>query len=121
MAKREPPADCNSLVSRLAETGMTVREIEVSEAEWREAVIELARAQRVYAEIAARPDAPDVLVNRAWLVLWRAERLIHVGSRSDMQPTSAARIARVQSRGLGLEQDVRRSVRIAVPGYFPLP
>jgi hypothetical protein len=74
MAKREPPADCNSLVSRLAETGMTVREIEVSEAEWREAVIELARAQRVYAEIAARPDAPDVLVNRAWLVLWRAER-----------------------------------------------
>jgi hypothetical protein len=53
---------------------MTVREIEVSEAEWREAVIELARAQRVYAEIVASPDAPDTLVNRAWLGLWRAER-----------------------------------------------
>ena len=53
---------------------MTVREIEVSEAEWREAVMELARAQRVYAEIVASPDAPDALVNRAWLGLWRAER-----------------------------------------------
>jgi len=37
-------------------------------------VIELARAQRVYAQIVATPDAPDALVNRAWLGLWRAER-----------------------------------------------
>jgi hypothetical protein len=42
--------------------------------EWREAVIDLARAQRAYAEIMATPDAPDVLVNRVWLRLWRAER-----------------------------------------------
>jgi hypothetical protein len=42
--------------------------------EWREAVLDLARAQRAYAEISARPDAPDILVDRAWLWLWRAER-----------------------------------------------
>lgn len=42
--------------------------------EWREAVIDLARAQRAYAEIMATPDAPDALVNRVWLWLWRAER-----------------------------------------------
>ena len=42
--------------------------------EWREAVIDLARAQRAYAEIMATPDAPDLLVNRVWLWLWRAER-----------------------------------------------
>jgi hypothetical protein len=45
-----------------------------SDFEWREAVIDLARAQRAYAEITATPDAPDSLVNRAWLCLWRAER-----------------------------------------------
>ena len=42
--------------------------------EWREAVIDLARAQRAYAEITATPDAPDALVNPVWLWLWRAER-----------------------------------------------
>lgn len=42
--------------------------------EWREAVLSLARAQRAYAEVIATPDAPDALVNRAWLRLWRAER-----------------------------------------------
>ena len=42
--------------------------------EWREAVMDLARAQRAYAEIIATPSAPDALVNRAWLRLWRAER-----------------------------------------------
>ena len=42
--------------------------------EWREAMIDLARAQRAYAEIIATPDAPDALINRAWLRLWRAER-----------------------------------------------
>ena len=45
-----------------------------SDFEWREAVIELTRAQRAYAQIMAIPDAPDILVNRAWLWLWRAER-----------------------------------------------
>jgi hypothetical protein len=45
-----------------------------SDFEWREAVMDLARAQQAYAEIAAMPDAPEVLVNRAWLRLWRAER-----------------------------------------------
>jgi hypothetical protein len=54
---------------------MTPMEIEQrSESEWREAVIDLARAQRAYAEITATPDVPDILVNRAWLWLWRAER-----------------------------------------------
>jgi hypothetical protein len=42
--------------------------------EWRQAVIDLAQAQRAYAEIMATPDAPEALVNRAWLRLWRAER-----------------------------------------------
>jgi hypothetical protein len=42
--------------------------------EWRQAMVDLARAQRDYAEIMATPDAPDVVVNRAWLRLWRAER-----------------------------------------------
>ena len=42
--------------------------------EWREAMLNLARAQRAYAEVIATPDAPDALVNRAWLRLWRAER-----------------------------------------------
>jgi len=45
-----------------------------SDFEWREAAIELARAQRAYAEITAAPDAPDILVNQVWLWLWRAER-----------------------------------------------
>ena len=45
-----------------------------SDFEWREAMINLARAQRAYAEIIASPDAPDALINRAWLRLWRAER-----------------------------------------------
>jgi len=45
-----------------------------SDFEWRDAMINLARAQRAYAEIIATPDAPDALVNRAWLRLWRAER-----------------------------------------------
>jgi hypothetical protein len=45
-----------------------------SDFEWREAVIDLARAQRAYAEIIATPDAPEALINRAWLRLWRAER-----------------------------------------------
>jgi hypothetical protein len=42
--------------------------------EWREAMLDLARAQRAYAEVAATPEAPEALVNRAWLRLWRAER-----------------------------------------------
>ena len=42
--------------------------------EWREAVMDLARAQRAYAEIIATPNASDAVVNRAWLRLWRAER-----------------------------------------------
>jgi hypothetical protein len=53
---------------------MNVQEVDVDEVQWRAAVIELTRAQRVYAEIAARPDAPESLINRAWLGLWRAER-----------------------------------------------
>ena len=53
---------------------MSTREFEFGEAEWRTAVIELARAQRVYAEVTASPDAPEYLINRAWLGLWRAER-----------------------------------------------
>jgi hypothetical protein len=65
---------CNSLSIRLAGGCMSTKELEVGEAQWRAAVIELARAQRVYAEIAASPDAPELLVNRAWLGLWRAER-----------------------------------------------
>jgi hypothetical protein len=52
----------------------TTAEIEPNDFEWREAVLDLARAQRAYEEITASPDAPDVLVNRAWLWLWRAER-----------------------------------------------
>jgi hypothetical protein len=47
---------------------------EASDFEWREAVLELARAQRAYAEVVATPDVPDVLVDRVWLWLWRAER-----------------------------------------------
>jgi hypothetical protein len=53
---------------------MSTREIEPNDLEWREAVIDLARAQRAYAEITASPDASDVLVDRVWLWLWRAER-----------------------------------------------
>jgi hypothetical protein len=49
-------------------------EIEPNDLEWREVVIDLARAQRAYAEVTARPDAPGVLVDRVWLWLWRAER-----------------------------------------------
>jgi hypothetical protein len=57
------------------EAGVNTMEIEQpSDVEWREAVIDLARAQRAYAEITATPDAPDILVNRVWLWLWRAER-----------------------------------------------
>ncbi len=52
----------------------TILDIEPNDLEWREAVIDLARAQRAYAEIMATPDAPDVLVDRVWLWLWRAER-----------------------------------------------
>jgi hypothetical protein len=47
---------------------------DASELEWREAVLDLARAQRAYAQILAEPDAPEILVNRVWLWLWRAER-----------------------------------------------
>ena len=47
---------------------------EATELEWREAVLDLARAQRAYAEILAIPDVPEVLVDRVWLWLWRAER-----------------------------------------------
>lgn len=47
---------------------------EATELEWREAVLDLARAQRAYAEILTVPDVPDVLVDRVWLWLWRAER-----------------------------------------------
>jgi hypothetical protein len=42
--------------------------------EWRQAMLDLARAQRAYAEIMATPDAPDAVVNGAWLRLWRPER-----------------------------------------------
>jgi hypothetical protein len=47
---------------------------EAPDFEWREAVLDLARAQRAYAEIVADPDVSEVLVNRVWLWLWRAER-----------------------------------------------
>ena len=47
---------------------------EANELEWREAILDLARAQRAYAEILAEPDVPETLVNRVWLWLWRAER-----------------------------------------------
>ena len=47
---------------------------EASELEWRDAVLDLARAQRAYAEILAEPDVPETLVNRVWLWLWKAER-----------------------------------------------
>lgn len=53
---------------------MGTMEIEPQDLEWREAIVDLARAQRAYAEITASPDAPDILVDRAWLWLWRAER-----------------------------------------------
>jgi hypothetical protein len=53
---------------------MSSVEIESGDVEWREAILELTRAQRAYAEITASPDAPDVLVDRVWLWLWRAER-----------------------------------------------
>ncbi len=49
-------------------------EVESGELEWREAVIELARAQRAYAEVTASPNAPEGLIDRVWLWLWRAER-----------------------------------------------
>lgn len=47
---------------------------EASELEWREAVLDLARAQRAYAEIQALQDVPQAVVDRVWLWLWRAER-----------------------------------------------
>lgn len=47
---------------------------EASELEWREAVLDLARAQRAYAEVQALPDVPEAVVDRVWLWLWRAER-----------------------------------------------
>jgi hypothetical protein len=47
---------------------------EAGELEWREAVLDLARAQRAYAEILSEPDVPETLVNRVWLWLWKAER-----------------------------------------------
>ena len=53
---------------------MNTMEIEPQDLEWRAAIVDLARAQRAYAEITASPDAPDILVDRAWLWLWRAER-----------------------------------------------
>lgn len=53
---------------------MRTMEIEPNDLEWREAILELARAQRAYEEITASPDAPDILVDRVWLWLWRAER-----------------------------------------------
>lgn len=53
---------------------MSTMEIEPNDLEWREAILDLARAQRAYAEITASPDAPDILVDRVWLWLWRAER-----------------------------------------------
>jgi hypothetical protein len=54
---------------------MNTMEIEQpSDFEWREAVIDLARAERAYVEITAAPDAPDIQVNQVWLWLWRAAR-----------------------------------------------
>jgi hypothetical protein len=47
---------------------------EAPDFEWRDAVLDLARAQRAYAEVMADPDVPEALVNRVWLWLWRAER-----------------------------------------------
>ncbi len=47
---------------------------EASELEWREAVLDLARAQRAYAEIQELQDVPQAVVDRVWLWLWRAER-----------------------------------------------
>lgn len=47
---------------------------EASDFEWREAILDLARAQCAYAEVVANPEVPDALVDRVWLWLWRAER-----------------------------------------------
>jgi hypothetical protein len=46
----------------------------LSEYQWRRAVLAVHAAQRVYGELLEDLDAPDHLVGRAWLVLWRAER-----------------------------------------------
>jgi hypothetical protein len=53
---------------------VTTMQAEPNDLEWREAVLDLARAQRAYEEITASSDAPDALVDRVWLWLWRAER-----------------------------------------------
>jgi hypothetical protein len=75
IGKRSGGTGCDSGASTALEALMSPMETEQrSEFEWREAVIDLARAQRAYAEITATPDVPDILVNRAWLWLWRAER-----------------------------------------------
>jgi len=42
--------------------------------QWRRAVLAVHDAQRAYRELLEDRDAPDHLVDRAWLVLWRAER-----------------------------------------------
>ena len=46
----------------------------LAEYQWRRAVLAVYQAQRAYHELLADHDAPDHLVDRAWLVLWRAER-----------------------------------------------
>jgi hypothetical protein len=75
IGKRSGGTGCDSGASTALEALMSPMETEQrSEFEWREAVIDLARAQRAYAEITATPDVPDILVNRVWLWLWRAER-----------------------------------------------
>jgi hypothetical protein len=46
----------------------------LAEHQWRRAVLALRDAQRAYCELLEDRDAPDRLVDLAWLDLWRAER-----------------------------------------------
>jgi hypothetical protein len=46
----------------------------LADQQWRQAVLAVRDAERAYRELLADRDAPEKLVGRAWLELWRAER-----------------------------------------------
>jgi hypothetical protein len=50
------------------------RELEAGELEWREAVLEVARARADYATHVDADDEDEYVARQRWLRLWRAER-----------------------------------------------
>jgi len=67
---RSVPAD--AAASTLARPGSAT--VRLAHYQWRRAVLAVRDAERAYRLLVADRDAPERLVDQAWLRLWRAER-----------------------------------------------